>query len=65
MMHKYNNFSYNNFHAQMESVAGPKKNFPLEFQTARKKKKNVAGHDFWRLTPSKWPSSQNTGYSKF
>jgi hypothetical protein len=38
--------NYNNFQAQMESVAGPKK-FRVGFQTKQlKKKKNLARKDF-------------------
>ncbi len=40
---------------------GPKKNFPIGFQTVQPKKKNVVRKDFLRLTPSKWSSSWNTG----
>jgi hypothetical protein len=53
-MHKYNNF-----HAQTVSVAGPKKNSP--YDSKPRNWKNVARKDFLRLTPSKWPSSENTG----
>jgi hypothetical protein len=55
--------NYNNFHAQTESAPGPKK-IPHRIPnraTKTKQKKNVARKDFWRLTPSKWPSIQNTG----
>jgi hypothetical protein len=51
--------NYNNFHAQTESVAGPKTNVPMKFQIVQPKK--VSRKDFWRSTPSKWPRSRNTG----
>ncbi len=54
--------NYNNFKAQTELVAGPKK-IPIGFQTVQAKK-NGARKDFWRLTPSKWPPIQNMGSAK-
>jgi hypothetical protein len=57
--------NYNNFHAQTESVAGPKKiphRIPNGATKKKKKKKKLhVRKDSWRLTLSKWPSSQNTG----
>jgi hypothetical protein len=48
--------NYNNFHTQLESVAG-QKIFPEDSKPRHEK--IVERKDFWRLTPSKWPSSQN------
>jgi hypothetical protein len=50
--------NYNNFHEQMESFAGPRE---IAHRIPNGNQNNVAGKDFWRLTPSKWPRSQNTG----
>jgi hypothetical protein len=46
--------NYNNFHAQTESVTGPKKS-PNGIKPHNQEKVGLEG--FWRLTPSKWPGS--------
>jgi hypothetical protein len=53
--------NYNNFHAQMESVAGPKQKILHRIQNSATKRTLPVIKDFWRLTPSKRSSSQNMG----
>jgi hypothetical protein len=35
--------NFNNSHAQMEAIAGPKKSFPIGFQTKQQKKRCAQG----------------------
>ncbi len=48
-------------HLRLSQISCWPKKFPIGFQTTNKTKKNVARKYTCRLTPSKWPSGQNTG----
>jgi hypothetical protein len=63
-MHNYNNFSRTNRISRWlkkENSSEDPKSHNQKKKKKKKRKKNVMRKDFWRVTPSKWQRSQNTG----